>query len=200
MNKIIILFLLFTAFCFSQNFNAGIICGINTSQVSGDNLSGFNKIGPRMGGFVNYPIGNLDILLELQYLTQGSKKLTNIDDLSLDFINNYHFHLEYIGIPMLVSMRFQKNIKIELGTSINFLIRQKEEIDFYIDNSREVDNIEFSILAGVNYQLNKKIILNTRLTNSLIPVRAHASGETYKLNKGQYNTGLSFSLYYYLTN
>ena len=31
---------------YSQNFNGGIILGFNTSQVGGDNLSGFQKVGP----------------------------------------------------------------------------------------------------------------------------------------------------------
>ena len=55
MNRIHILFILifFHLFTFGQNFNAGGIIGINTSQVSGDNLSGFNKVGIRTGGFVN---------------------------------------------------------------------------------------------------------------------------------------------------
>ena len=53
MNKIIILFLLLSGVCLSQDFRAGAIIGMNTSQVSGDNLAGFNKLGIRVGGFVN---------------------------------------------------------------------------------------------------------------------------------------------------
>ena len=54
MNKIFkVLVVTISSFCFSQYFNAGTIIGINTSQVSFDNLSGFNKIGIRTGAFVN---------------------------------------------------------------------------------------------------------------------------------------------------
>ena len=56
MNRIIILFLCLNGFCLGQNFQAGTIIGINTSQVSGDNLAGFNKLGARLGAFVNKKI------------------------------------------------------------------------------------------------------------------------------------------------
>ena len=43
MNKFLLFFFLTSvSWVFSQNFDAGILAGINTSQVSGDNLSGFN--------------------------------------------------------------------------------------------------------------------------------------------------------------
>ena len=33
---------------------------------------------------------------------------------------------------------------------------------------------------------------------SIFPIRKHSSGQTYQWNRGQYNTCLSFILYYYL--
>ena len=51
--KIVILFFLtfFMSDISSQNFKGGIITGLNTSQVSGDLLSGFNKLGWIAGGY-----------------------------------------------------------------------------------------------------------------------------------------------------
>ena len=40
----------------AQEFNAGGLSGLSTSQVSGDNLGGFNKAGIILGGFVNRKI------------------------------------------------------------------------------------------------------------------------------------------------
>jgi len=200
MNKLFItlLVLLLCTFSFSQNFNGGIIGGFSTSQVSGDGLSGFNKIGPRFGLYINRPIKWYGLQLELQYLTKGSKKNSsnNVDDLNYDNSNNYHFHLDYIGVPVVFFSDIRQNLKLELGTSFNFLIRQKEEIDFYIDNSRKVHIFEASILIGWTYKINEKLSLNSRLSNSITPIRPHASGETYQLNKGQYNTALCFNIYY----
>ena len=55
----------------SQDFNGGVFGGLSTSQVSGDNLSGFNKIGPRLGLYINRPIKWYGVQLELQYLVKG---------------------------------------------------------------------------------------------------------------------------------
>ena len=208
MNKSVItlLGLLLCTVSFSQNFSGGIISGVSTSQVSGDELSGFNKIGPKLGLYINRSIKWYGLQLELQYITKGSKKnntqaILNTDSGNLTYDhNNYNLHLEYIGVPIFLFSNIRKNIQLEFGTSFNFLIKQKEEIDFYLDNSRQVNNLEAAILIGLTYQINDKISLNTRLINSITPIRPHASGETYRLNKGQYNTALGFSIYYRLKN
>ena len=195
--------LIIPIFLFSQHFEAGFIGGISTTQVSGDGLSGFNKIGPRIGLYVNRNINWYNIQLELQYLTKGSKKTTEsanqndyFNNLSFDFLNNYNFHLDYIGAPLVFSFNIKKNIKVELGSAINVLINQKEEIDFYIDNSREVNRVESAFLIGLVYKLNEKYALSIRGTNSIFPIRKHSSGEVYKLNRGQYNTALNFNILY----
>ena len=53
----------------AQNFDAGLIGGFCTSQVSGDNLSGYNKLGSRFGAYINYPINKkMSYQLEMQFL------------------------------------------------------------------------------------------------------------------------------------
>ena len=60
MRFITLIFLLgITTFTNAQNFQSGLITGISTSQVSGDALGGFNKIGLQLGGFVNHPLGKI---------------------------------------------------------------------------------------------------------------------------------------------
>ena len=107
--------LIIPIFLFSQNFESGFIGGFSTTQVSGDELSGFNKIGPRIGLYVNRNINWYNIQLELQYLTKGSKKTTDssnqndyFDNLSFDFLHNYNFHLDYIGVPLLFAFNIKK--------------------------------------------------------------------------------------------
>ena len=201
MNRFILIFLFIYTNCYTQNFNASLIGGITTTQISGDQLSGFNKIGPKIGLSINRTINWYGIKLELQYLTKGSKKNYNtlnqetyMDNVTFD----YNLQLNYIGVPILLFSNIKKNIQFELGAAMNILIKSKEEINFYTDDSRNFKNTETSILMGVQYKINEKYSLNTRFCNSILPIRSHASGEEYRLNKGQYNTVLSFSLYYSL--
>ena len=197
-----LLIILFPLYCFSQDFNSGISLGISTSQVSGDQLSGFNKIGPRISLFLNRKINLYYLQLELQYISKGSKKnISNdldsyIDNTYTSFINNYRFHVEYLGIPLSIQTKVKSNLLIETGTSINVLIKQKEEIDFYIDNSREVNKIEYCYFIGLLWNIYPNYFVNARISNSIFPIRKHSSGQTYRFNKGQYNTTISFSLYY----
>ena len=39
--------------CNAQNFGGGLIVGVSTSQVAGDRLGGFNKIGLLAGAYTN---------------------------------------------------------------------------------------------------------------------------------------------------
>jgi len=188
---------------YSQKFESGIIVGLSTTQVSNDNYSGFNKFGPRFGLFINRKLDRINIQLELQYLTKGSKQNSNnstqnqsINNKSFSLNDSYNFNLNYVGIPLLFSLKVHEKIKLELGNSINILIKQKEEVDFYEIISRKVNRIESAILIGIIYELNKNYHINIRGSNSIFPIRKHSSGEVYGLNRGQYNTGLSFNLLY----
>ena len=197
----LILFLPFLLY--SQKFESGIIVGLSTTQVSNDNYSGFNKFGPRVGLFINRKLDWINIQLELQYLTKGSKQNSNnstqnqsTNNNSLSLNDSYNFNLNYVGIPLLFSLKIHEKIKLELGNSINILIKQREEVDFYEIISRKVNRIESAILIGIIYDLNKNYHINIRGSNSIFPIRKHSSGEVYGLNRGQYNTGLSFNLLY----
>ena len=194
MSKLLLISFLFSLITFSQEFRAGIITGINTSQVSGDNLAGFNKLGIRTGVFLNTEIDNLIAQIELQYINKGSRELIDEND----FDEGYKFQLNYAEMPMSIKIKTYSNVFIELGLSIGHLLSSSEQINGYEENGLEVNKIEYSTHVGIDYLINEKITLNTRIANSISPIRQHNSGQTYLWNKGQYNTSLSFIIYYYL--
>jgi hypothetical protein len=194
MNKIFtFLFLTISSFCFSQNFNAGTIIGINTSQVSFDNLSGFNKIGMRIGAFVNKQFGEFDGQLELLYINKGSRQGINSETYS----EGYRLHLNYIEIPLSVKKDLYKNIDFEIGGSISYLLNWLEKYDGIENYGFDMNKLEYSIHIGIEYPIQNNLYLNTRLSNSILPIRSHSSDQIYKWYHGQYNTSISFVLYYY---
>ncbi|MBH76020.1 MAG: hypothetical protein CMP68_02530 [Flavobacteriales bacterium] len=201
--KYFFLIFFFPLLLLSQKFESGFIIGLSTTQVSNDNYSGFNKFGPRVGLFINRKLKWYNIQLELHYLTKGSKQNSNnsiknqsTNNNYLNLNDSYNFNLNYVGIPLLFSLNIHEKIKLELGNATNILIKQKEEVDFYEIISREVNRIESAILIGIIYEINENYHINIRGSNSIFPIRKHSSGEVYGLNKGQYNTGLSFNLLY----
>ena len=81
-------------FCFvtnltiGQNFNPLVLAGISTSQVSADDLSGFNKLGLKIGLGVTHRINNATRgELSLYYLDKGSKDSESKFKIDLSSIN-----------------------------------------------------------------------------------------------------------------
>ncbi len=180
----------------AQNFGGGIILGVSSSQVSGDHLGGFNKAGLLAGGYVNIKLNSsLKLQMEMTFIQKGSNNPkmneNNISDISSN----------YFSAPLLLKYHQSESIQIEAGVETALLISAHDN-DLYgkipIQQSRSFNSIDLGAFVGFNYKLTDYINLNTRIGNSIIPIREHASGTTFKLNKGQYNSVLSFALHYTL--
>jgi len=175
----------------AQEFKAGMKAGISTSQVSGDNLGGFHKAGLLIGGYVNRNINPLlSLQLEMIFIQKGSSNTNKNFPIA-------EIYLDYIEVPLLLIYRQSENIFIESGIHTSALINGYYH-DLYgrLENQNQFDNFDLGFIIGVNYKINNKLSLNTRASNSIIPFAEHASGQTYRFNKGKYNTGLSFILQY----
>lgn len=175
----------------AQNFGGGLIAGVSTSQVAGDMLGGFNKIGVLTGIYTNLQVkGKLNLQLEITYIEKGSRN-PNINTNNINEIT-----LSYIEVPINIYIQ-QQNLGIETGILPAFIISSKMN-----DNYSEINIVppfekyDFGIFAGINYHLSHNIVLNSRISNSIIPIRPHVSGVTNNWNKGQYNTVLSFTIHY----
>ena len=194
-------FIVFVMVVFSvdaQRFEGGIFAGLTTTQVSGDQLAGFNKTGFVAGGIVSTSLGkNFDVAMEIMYIQKGSRKKARPDD---NDYTSYLMKLNYAEIPLLVSYTYLKRIKIEAGPSFGKLLSSYEE-----DEQGELParmpfkEFEFSINGGLSYRIYKGLYIHSRLATSVIPIRPHASGQTYYFNRGQYNTVLFFSLKYMIS-
>jgi hypothetical protein len=178
----------------AQNFGGGIIAGASTSQVAGDMLGGFNKIGLLAGVYTNLKIKeDLQLQLEIIYIEKGSRN-PNLHKNTIQEIT-----LSYVEIPISINLQQKENLGIELGILPAFIMSSKMN-DYFseIEINPSFEKYDFGIFAGINYHLSKKIILNSRISNSIIPIRPHVSGATNGWNKGQYNTVLNFAIHYHL--
>ena len=180
----------------AQDFGGGIVAGISTSQVSGDQLGGFNKAGFLVGAFTNKSISKLlSLQMEMTYIQKGSNNpkmnKNQIKDISLS----------YIEVPVSVNYYQTEMTSFEVGIQTAFLLNFSDNDPYGQipkDQSIEFNKVDLGAFIGMSHDLTDKIKLNSRISNSIIPIRAHASGATYKLNKGQYNSVLSFALHYIL--
>lgn len=193
---------IFTSLCIlcfaitsAQNFDAGLIGGFCTSQVSGDNLSGYNKLGSRFGAYINYPINKkMSYQLEMQFLQKGSKK-----PYTENSPETYLFELNYIELPATLNYQVKKGISIESGLGTAFLVGYKEQDEITDINTDKPNTLALDFLLGVQYDIKKNLKLNIRYANSISRIRKHASEEESGLNSGQFSSLVSFALMYQIS-
>ena len=190
------LFTFFAFFSFSQNFKGGVIAGVSTSQVSGDALGGFHKAGLYLGVFTALPLSPIsNIKMEMNYIQKGSNNPkifeNNIPDISTS----------YIEVPISIHYYQNEITSLEAGLQTAFLLTSTDNnISGNIQSNinHPFNNIDLGAFIGMNYHLTDNILLNSRISNSIFPVRPHVSGAESRWNRGQYNSVLSFTLHYIL--
>ena len=176
----------------AQNFGGGLIAGVSTSQVAGDMLGGFNKIGILAGVYTNLKVKeSWRLQFEMTYIQKGSRN----PKIHINHINE--ITLSYVEVPISINLQQKENLGVEVGILPAFIISSKMNDDYSeINISPTFEKYDFGVFAGINYHLSSNIILNSRISNSIIPIRPHISGVTNGWNKGQYNTVLSFTIHY----
>lgn len=175
----------------SQNFKGEFFAGGVGSQVSGDQLGGFNKGGFTIGAGVRLKIDEKSSIgFQLGYIQKGSRKPSTLED---DLPSFYLLRLNYIEMPLLYRYRMGKKIYFEVGPSLGYLFSAHEE-----DQNGEMPYmkpfLKFDLSATVilGYPLGKNWDFQFGYIQSILPVREHGAGSTYRLNRGQYNTAITF--------
>lgn len=177
-----------------ESFRAGIYAGLNASQVSGDDLGGFNKMGLFGGVFVNRAFSDhWSGELGIAFSEKGSRKIAQPD--AGDY-SSYLLALRYIEIPLTARYGY-RDFQFEFGPSIGVLMSYVEENQVgAINLDREFSKIEISMNLGAIYNISQRLGAMIRFNNSILPIRPHASGAIapYRLNWGQYNSVVNISL------
>jgi len=186
--------LLFTADAQEQRFFVGAKFGFSSSQVSGDELAGYNKAG-LIGGLqcaMKFS-KKWTLQFEMLFIQKGSKYRARPE---LGDPNYYRLQLNYMEVPVLFQYHYKK-FTFEAGPGYAYLINYKEENTFgNVTGLRPFNTSEISINAGVNYSLPRNFGINFRFSNSLNSIRDHESGAKRIYNPGQQNTVLHFTLSY----
>ena len=186
----------------AQNFNGGVILGLSTSQVGGDDLGGFNKAGLLVGAFTNISISELlSFQMEITFIQKGSNN-PNMNDSEHKDHDQADISSSYIEVPLLLQYHQSNKLKIEGGLLSAYLIDA-----YYNDLNGKLPiytvspfiKYDFGLLLGIDYTFSNKLSLNPRLSNSILPIgkEDYNHPNTYNSSrKGKYNSVLSFALHY----
>ena len=196
--KFVLIFLtsiIYASFAISQDFRAGIITGLSTSQISGDRSGGYLKAGITGGLFVNREFrGGFSGEFAITFVKKGSRRLTKIDGKIVDI--EYKLNMSYIEIPVLIKYDGDKfGLTYEVGPTFGVLLSAEE---YPLTGQGDFNKTEIGIMGGVSKIISDRFSFSLRATHSVLRVREHASSATFQLNRGQYNAGLLFNLKYHL--
>ena len=152
-----------------QNFTAAAVLGLNASQINGDFLAGYDKLGLTAGlKVVSSMKEKLDISVELLWSQRGSR--------DGPFTNTHRkIHLDYAEIPVMIIfkdwlVRDYYKIWFESGLSYGRLVRNKIT---YIDVETLADTFnsnDISFLVGATFFANSNWGWSLRFTSSINPL------------------------------
>lgn len=161
-----ILFSLFLiSFCQAQEarFGAGIVGGLNASQILGDDTGGYNKLGLQ-GGLrgIAHLKDRTDLYVELLYSQRGSYQKGIIK-----------INLEYVEVPIVFTFKdwldeeegFYK-VAANIGFSYGRLLSASAEGSKHDDLVDQFNVNDFSFTGGVEYFTRKNFSFGVRWSKS----------------------------------
>lgn len=188
----------------NSRFYGGVRAGFTASQISGDDLSGFHKVGAAAGLFVNHsiiPSGRLKLQLELDFMMKGSHSHTPKNVVADNF---YSLTLGYLEVPLMLVWTAGKwslwgknfNFDLEIGPSFGVNVFSLErEANGPIVGRPPFRRFEFSGIAGISIMIADHHSISYRYENSIVPVRIPTWVYGRVVNK-QFNSLMTFSYCY----
>ena len=209
---------LFSVQSFSQRFLGALSVGMNLTQVDGDEVYGFKKVGLNIGPSVILPFGKnkkWSVTLELLYSQQGSRqksiyaaKDTISDSAHTGYYDGYRLSLNYIQVPIMIHFTDKRIIAGGVGFSYSQLVGVSEYEDYndprgFVKTTTSLSGpylkSDFQVLADVRLRVWQKLWLNLRYSYSMFPIRTREfvnplTSETW--TRKQYNNVISIRLVY----
>lgn len=183
----------------AQNIRGEFISGFNMTQVDGDEVVGYRKIGFNGGAGAALPLGkNWYVSIETLLSQKGAYKKypQNSTNLNLPY---YDLRLNYAEIPLMIHYNDKDQITAGLGVSYGKLVGMKEvehgsEID-WSTTTGPYNSDDYNIILDFRFRAIWKVYFNFRYAYSMskIRVRDYDNG-TNIWSRDQYNNLLSFRL------
>ena len=165
----------------AQTFEAGLIGGINLSQLHGDTYAGFNQIGLNAGGRVAITPSerwkwNIDILFSQKGSNKSSKEFGGIDS----------YRLNYAEVPIMVSFldwfdedefyRLHFTAGISFCRLVDFKVIDIDGID--ITDSQNFNKNAIDLIIGATYFLNEHVGINVQYAHALLDVEEEKQAQS----------------------
>jgi hypothetical protein len=190
---------------FAQRFKGAIMGGMNISQVDGDEVVGYNRVGGHLGVAAILPLNNWDITLETVFNQKGAWEKQQYRDTINDYVytGQYDLRLNYVEVPLMAHYTDRGWITAGAGVSWGRLVSFNEtehggSVPPYSDTVSFNKN-DFDILVDLQFRIYQRLKFNIRYAYSLAPIREREYKEFYtgdEWSRRQYNNLFTFRLVY----
>jgi len=189
-----------------QVFRGLLIGGFNLSQVDGDEIYGFTKLGANIGAGAMLPFNKKwSVTLETLFSQKGSRQAPIYVDTMPDgtvITGQYSLRLNYVEIPLLIHFTDKEVVSAGAGISYGRLVGVKEKEHGKLVETTTLQNGPYShddweIIGDLILPLRKNVKINLRYSYSLRKIRTrdfyNIYGEYIKTRE-QYNNLISVRL------
>jgi len=178
----------------AQEFKSGLVLGLTATQVDGDNLSGYNKVGPHLGIFVERMFGSkLGLRSEFLFTIKGAKNYVDIDNIADPLKTAFY----YVEVPFLLNYRIKK-FQIEAGPSFGVLLYafNSDKLGKYTTTSR-YNRLDWEMNLGVSYRLKQDLLIYSQFSYSLTCIDGANCGQLFtapKRRPGYFHNSVSLGI------
>ncbi|MBT6234925.1 MAG: PorT family protein [Bacteroidetes bacterium] len=152
----------------AQDFGAQLLLGANFSQVDGDQLGGYNKLGANVGIQINKEVNDLwDGAFEIRFSMKGANRV--IDPKAPEPTLKLSYH--YVEVPLLVKYKQWDKVTPYGGLSIGVNVYNQRDDNGYVTQEEALKGMETGIVLGGTYHLSEKVGLDLRHSYSLLSIR-----------------------------
>ncbi|MEN0005952.1 MAG: outer membrane beta-barrel protein [Bacteroidota bacterium] len=162
-----------------QRFRASIMAGGNLSQIDGDRLQGYNRIGLNVGAKVAAMLtdtGRWQLSLEINYSQRGSSSTPTDDPNSI----YESIRLNTVEVPVMVHFkdwRFLFSGGFIYNRLINFTTIDRTGLD--ITDGQTYSPDIFSFALGATFFFTENIGLNIRWSRSMTDIQANVNDSSF---------------------
>ncbi len=183
---------------------AGLLGGLNMTQVDGDGYKGYNQVGFSGGGIIYLPFGEMDmpidgtvaLSMEVLFSQKGSKGGAPIPGAG---IQSQTIKLQYAEVPLQINFyQGSRKSNFGVGFSVGYLASSEELVynasGIQLKDGPPFRKFEFSFVFSGNVHLWKGIFLGPRFQYSLLSIRKNNG--MYGGRMDQFNNVVSLRLMY----
>lgn len=156
------------AICAQNAFKGSAVLGFTMSQIDGDGLLGYDKLGISTGLKLEYDLSDrMGMGFELLYSQRGSQSgFLGSGDIQ-------RTHIDYIEIPLYgiikdwyIEDENYYKIKLHFGLSYGYLMNISSANGLYDEDINQFNTSDISWLMGPTYSINSRWSFSARFTRS----------------------------------